>query len=106
MEREQIRQIVMFLQKYGVSAAYSLKVWKKFGSESVNEIKKNPYRLTDEDINIGFKIADRGCHIPRNRQQFGIPCRERNPLRIVKGGSERSCISALRCPGLIYVKPS
>lgn len=59
MEREQIRQIVMFLQKYGVSAAYSLKVWKKFGSESVNEIKKNPYRLTDEDINIGFKIADR-----------------------------------------------
>ncbi|NLM11635.1 MAG: ATP-dependent RecD-like DNA helicase [Clostridiaceae bacterium] len=59
MEREQIRQIVMFLQKFGISATYSIKVWKKFGSESVNEITKNPYRLTDEDINIGFKIADR-----------------------------------------------
>lgn len=59
MEREQIRQIVMFLQKYGISATYSVKVWKKFGAESVNEIKRNPYRLTDEDINIGFKIADR-----------------------------------------------
>ncbi|HEY8422473.1 MAG TPA: ATP-dependent RecD-like DNA helicase [Thermoclostridium sp.] len=59
MEREQLRQIVMFLQKYGISATYSVKVWKKFGSESINEIKRNPYRLTDEDINIGFKIADR-----------------------------------------------
>lgn len=59
MEREQIRQIVMFLQKYGVSATYAVKVWKKFGAESINEIKRNPYRLTDEDINIGFKIADR-----------------------------------------------
>ena len=59
MEREQIRQIVMFLQRYGISATYSVKVWKKFGTESINEIKRNPYRLTDEDINIGFKIADR-----------------------------------------------
>jgi len=59
MEREQVRQIVMFLQRYGISATYSVKVWKKFGSESINEIKRNPYRLTDEDINIGFKIADR-----------------------------------------------
>lgn len=59
MEREQIRQTVMFLQNYGISATYAVKVWKKFGSESVNEIKNNPYRLTDEDINIGFKIADR-----------------------------------------------
>lgn len=59
LEREQLRQIVMFLQKYGISATYAVKVWKKFGAESVNEIKRNPYRLTDEDINIGFKIADR-----------------------------------------------
>ncbi|ANX02401.1 AAA family ATPase [Thermoclostridium stercorarium subsp. leptospartum DSM 9219] len=59
IEREQMRQIVMFLQKYGISATYAVKVWKKFGNEAVNEIKRNPYRLTDEDINIGFKIADR-----------------------------------------------
>lgn len=59
MEREHIRQTVMFLQKYGISATYALKVWKKFGSDSVSEIERNPYRLTDEDINVGFKIADR-----------------------------------------------
>ncbi len=59
MEREQIRQTVMFLQGFGISTTYAVKVWKKFGKDSVDEIKRNPYRLTDEDINIGFKIADR-----------------------------------------------
>lgn len=59
MEREQIRQTVMFLQGFGISTNYAIKVWKKFGKESIEEIKRNPYRLTDEDINIGFKIADR-----------------------------------------------
>lgn len=59
MEQEQIRQTIMFLQEYGVSTTYAVKVWKKFGSDSIDEIKRNPYRLTDEDINIGFKIADR-----------------------------------------------
>lgn len=59
MEQEQIRQTVMFFQDYGISPSYSVKLWKKFGSEAINEIKRNPYRLTDEDINIGFKIADR-----------------------------------------------
>lgn len=59
MEQEQIRQTIMFLQKYGISITYAVKVWKKFGSNSIDEIKRNPYRLTDEEINIGFKIADR-----------------------------------------------
>lgn len=59
MEQEQIRQTVMFFQEYGISANYAIKIWKRFGSEAVNEIKRNPYRLTDEEINIGFRIADR-----------------------------------------------
>lgn len=59
MEQEQIRQTIMFLQEYGISITYAVKVWKKFGSNSIDVIKRNPYRLTDEEINIGFKIADR-----------------------------------------------
>jgi len=59
MQQEQIRQVVMFLQSYGISANYAVKVWKKFGEQSIEEIKRNPYRLTDDDINIGFRIADR-----------------------------------------------
>jgi len=59
MKQEQIRQTVMFFQNYGISAIYALKAWKKFGREAIDEIKRNPYRLTDEEINIGFRIADR-----------------------------------------------
>lgn len=59
MEQEQIRQVVMFFQNFSISANFAIKVWKKFGKEAIDEIKRNPYRLTDEDINIGFKIADR-----------------------------------------------
>lgn len=59
LEQEQIRQTIMFFQGYGISANFAVKLWKKFGREAINEIKRNPYRLTDEDINIGFKIADR-----------------------------------------------
>lgn len=59
MEQEQIRQTVMFFQGFGISASYAIKIWKKFGKDAIDEIKRNPYRLTDEEINIGFKIADR-----------------------------------------------
>lgn len=59
LEQEQIRQTVMFFQGYGISANIAVKLWKKFGKDAVNEIKRNPYRLTDEEFNIGFKTADR-----------------------------------------------
>ncbi|MBP7177284.1 MAG: ATP-dependent RecD-like DNA helicase [Thermoclostridium sp.] len=59
MKQEQIRLTIMFFQEHGISANVAVKLWKKFGSEAINEIKRNPYRLTDEDFNIGFKMADR-----------------------------------------------
>lgn len=59
LEQEQIRQTIMFFQEYGISANIAVKLWKKFGREAISEIKRNPYRLTDEEFNIGFKTADR-----------------------------------------------
>ena len=59
LEQEQIRQTVMFFQEYGISANIAIKLWKKFGKEAISEINRNPYRLTDEEFNIGFKVADR-----------------------------------------------
>ncbi|NLO38640.1 MAG: ATP-dependent RecD-like DNA helicase [Ruminiclostridium sp.] len=58
-QQEQIRLTIMFFQEYGISANMAVKLWKKFGSQAIDEIKRNPYRLTDEDFNIGFKTADR-----------------------------------------------
>lgn len=58
-EQRELREVVMFLQKYGVSPAFSTKIYRAFGEKTIEEIKSNPYRLADEIFGIGFKTADR-----------------------------------------------
>ena len=54
-----VRDVVMFLQKFNVSPAYAVKVYKRFGLNSVDVIKKNPYILAEEVSGIGFLTADK-----------------------------------------------
>ena len=54
-----MRNVIMFFQEYGISPAYSTKIYKKYGDRAIEEIKENPYKLTDEAIGLGFKIVDR-----------------------------------------------
>jgi len=58
-EQRELKNVVMFLQEYGISPSYSAKIYKVFGDRTIEEIKKNPYRLADEIFGIGFKTADR-----------------------------------------------
>jgi exodeoxyribonuclease V alpha subunit len=58
-KQSEIRNIMIFLQTYGISANKCVKIHKKFGENSINIVKENPYILTDEISGIGFKIADR-----------------------------------------------
>jgi len=58
-EQRELREVVMFLQKYGISPSFSTKIYKAFGEKTIDEIKANPYRLADEIFGIGFKTADR-----------------------------------------------
>lgn len=51
------QSIIMFLQKYNVSANMATKVYKVLGSGAVSRIEENPYILTDID-GISFKTAD------------------------------------------------
>ncbi len=50
--------LVMFLQDCGISVKTAAKIYKKFGSASVEIIKANPYILCEEIDGIGFKTAD------------------------------------------------
>lgn len=54
-----VRDVVIFLQKYGVSPNYAVKVYKRYGTASVDIIKNNPYVLAEEVYGIGFKTADK-----------------------------------------------
>lgn len=55
---QSMQNIVMFLQKYNVSANMAVKINKVFGDSAVDAIKKNPYILADKIDGIGFKTAD------------------------------------------------
>ncbi len=53
-----IQQIISFFGQYGINATLAFKVYKQFGSSSVDRIKANPYCVC-EISGIGFKTADR-----------------------------------------------
>lgn len=57
-EHEAMRGVVMLAQRFGLSSLYATKIWKKFGASAETEIQKNPYRLMDSDIGLGFKTCD------------------------------------------------
>ncbi len=53
-----IRNAMIFMDKYGIHGNTAIKIYNSFGSEIYNIIQSNPYRLADEVSGIGFKTAD------------------------------------------------
>jgi len=58
-DQKEIKNVMLFLQSHGVSTAYAVKIFKTYGSDSIEIVKDNPYRLADDIWGIGFKTADR-----------------------------------------------
>ncbi len=58
-EQKEIKNVMLFLQSNGVSTAYAVKIYKTYGNESIEIVKKNPYKLADDIWGIGFKTADK-----------------------------------------------
>ena len=57
-EQKEIKNIMLFLQGHEVSTSHATKIFKTYGSESIEVVKENPYRLADDIWGIGFKTAD------------------------------------------------
>ncbi|MDD4570605.1 MAG: ATP-dependent RecD-like DNA helicase, partial [Tepidanaerobacteraceae bacterium] len=57
-EQQETREIMLFLQQYGIGPGIAVRVYKNYGEKSINVLKENPYRLADEVYGIGFKTAD------------------------------------------------
>lgn len=53
-----IRELMLYLSEYGVTAEESVKAWKIYGGDAIHLIKENPYVICDELIGIDFGIAD------------------------------------------------
>ncbi len=53
-----IRDIMMMLSKYNVSPDRCLKIYKRFGTQSLNIINGNPYVLCEEGLDFHFETVE------------------------------------------------
>jgi exodeoxyribonuclease V alpha subunit len=57
-QQRHIRDLVLFLQEYDISAATANRLYKVYGDDSKRRICENPYSLIDDIWGIGFVKAD------------------------------------------------
>ncbi|MBH54542.1 MAG: ATP-dependent RecD-like DNA helicase [Opitutaceae bacterium] len=57
-EQQAVREVMLFLQTYGVSAARCVRLVKRYGNETKTILLNEPYRVAREIDGIGFKTAD------------------------------------------------
>ncbi len=54
-----VHDVMIFLQGHGISTAYAVRIFRKFGNDAVKKVADNPYLLAHEVHGIGFKTADK-----------------------------------------------
>lgn len=57
-EKKDMRDVMIFLQGYGISPNLSTRIFNNYGIRVYDIIKTNPYQLADDVAGIGFKTAD------------------------------------------------
>lgn len=72
-----VRELFLFLGEKNISTNLALKIYKRFGQNSIDIIKNNPYVLPDELWGVGFRTADRIA------SEFEMP--KDSPYRIASG---------------------
>lgn len=70
-----IKMLMTDLGKYGITPEETVKIFKIFGTESMNFISANPYLLCDEPMNISFERADKIAFLQKS--SVDINCRIR-----------------------------
>ncbi|MEO0508848.1 MAG: AAA family ATPase [Verrucomicrobiota bacterium] len=58
-EQSAVRDVMMFLQTYGITPAQCVRLVKKYGNSAKRILQDEPYRLADDIDRIGFKTADK-----------------------------------------------
>ncbi len=59
VEHRAIRNVMLFLQSYGVSTLFAVKIFKEYGNDAIQVVKNNPYQLAKDIYGIGFFSADK-----------------------------------------------
>lgn len=57
-EKRELRQAMIFLQKYGISMTLGVKIYQKYGIDTYRIVQENPYQMAEDITGVGFKVAD------------------------------------------------
>src|SRR5712672_2436352 len=57
-EQKAVREIMVFLHSHGVGTARAVRIYKTYGSDAIQIMTQNPYRLARDIRGVGFKTAD------------------------------------------------
>ena len=76
-EQKAIKEVMVFLSGVGVSTSLAVRIYKRYGEDSIAVVRSEPYRLASEVWGIGFRTADTIA------QTVGIP--HESPQRIKAG---------------------
>ncbi len=77
MENRGPRELMVFLQPYGITASYAVRIYKHYGPMALEIIKNNPYVMAMDVRGIGFITADNAA------QKLGFS--KDSPLRAEAG---------------------
>lgn len=57
-EKRDLRDALVYLQQFGISNTFAIKIYNTYGMELYRVMKENPYRLAEDIRGIGFRFAD------------------------------------------------
>lgn len=57
--QKSVQDLMLFLHPLGIGSARAMKLYKKYGDQSLHIIQTNPYRLVSDLKGVGFVLADR-----------------------------------------------
>lgn len=58
IEKQAMREALMFLSDFGISPNLAVKIFAEYGQSMYTVVKKNPYRIAEDISGVGFKMAD------------------------------------------------
>ncbi|MCA8954736.1 MAG: AAA family ATPase, partial [Planctomycetes bacterium] len=57
--QKDLQNVLVFLRSHGLGAGLAARIVKRYGARASAIVQANPYRLADDVIGVGFRIADR-----------------------------------------------
>lgn len=58
IEKQAMREAIMFLSEYGISPNLAVKIYDEYGQKMYRVVKENPYQIAEDIGGVGFKTAD------------------------------------------------